>query len=84
MEAQDYVRGIKAKGLTQAQIEEKTGIPQPTISKIERGEVKDVMSKTYRAIKALYDELYGDPCSGESLRTPSNNPGERAADRGEA
>ncbi len=58
MEAQDYVLAIKAKGLTQAKIEERTGVPQPTVSKIERGAVEDVMSKTYRALKALHDELY--------------------------
>lgn len=58
MEAQDYVLAIKAKGLTQAQIEERTGVPQPTVSKIERGAVEDVMSKTYRALQSLYEELH--------------------------
>jgi transcriptional regulator with XRE-family HTH domain len=57
MEAKDYVLALKERGLTQMQIEEITGIPQPTISKIERGDVSDVMSKTYRALKAAYDDL---------------------------
>lgn len=57
MEAKDYVLALKERGLTQVQIEEITGIPQPTISKIERGDVADVMSKTYRALKAAYDTL---------------------------
>lgn len=57
MEAIDYVEAIRAHGLTQSQITEKTGIPQPTISKIERGEVSDVMSKNYRALQTLYEEL---------------------------
>jgi transcriptional regulator with XRE-family HTH domain len=57
MEAQDYVLAIRSEGLTQAQIAERTGIPQPTISKIERGEVKDVMSKNYRALQALHAEV---------------------------
>ena len=54
MEAKDYVLALKDKGLTQAQIGEGCGIPQPTISKIERGEVSDVMSKSYRALQTLY------------------------------
>lgn len=57
MEARDYVLALKQNGMTQVQIEERTGIPQPTISKIERGDVADVMSKTYRALKATYDEV---------------------------
>lgn len=57
MEAKDYVLAIKAHKLTQEQIAERTGIPQPTISKIERGDVKDVMSRNYRALQALHTEL---------------------------
>jgi len=59
MEAKDYVLAIRARGLTQTEVAEKTGIPQPTLSKIERGDVKDVMSKNYRALQALHDELVG-------------------------
>ena len=54
MEAQDYVLSLKGMGLTQTQISEATGIPQPTISKIERGDVVDVMSRTYRALQHLH------------------------------
>lgn len=57
MEAKDYVAAIRAFGLTQDQISEKTGIPQPTISKIERGDVADVMSRNYRALQTLLSEL---------------------------
>lgn len=57
MEAQDYVAAIRRKGLTQREIAEKTHIPQPTISKIERGDVNDVMSRNYRALQTLLDEL---------------------------
>jgi len=60
MEARDYVLALKQSGLTQIQIEECTGIPQPTISKIERGDVADVMSKTYRALQAAYEELQSE------------------------
>ena len=57
MEAKDYVIELQEKGLTQTQIAEATGIPQPTISKILRGEVADVMSKSYRALQALAKKL---------------------------
>lgn len=58
MEAKDYLSVIRERGkLTQAQVAERTGIPQPTISKIERGDVADVMSRNYRSLQALYEEL---------------------------
>jgi transcriptional regulator with XRE-family HTH domain len=63
MEAKDYVAAIRAHGLTQAQIAERTGIPQPTISKIERGDVSDVMSRNYRALQALTAELAQPPAN---------------------
>lgn len=59
MEAKDYVLALKEKGLTQVQIGEGSGIPQPTISKIERGDVSDVMSKNYRALQSLYEKVMG-------------------------
>lgn len=55
MEAKELVLAIRAHGLTQSQIAERTGIPQPTISKIERGDVQDVMSRSYRALQALLE-----------------------------
>lgn len=57
MEAKDYVDAIRKHGLTQEQIAAKTGIAQPTISKIERGEVSDVMSRNYRSLQSLYKTL---------------------------
>lgn len=64
MEAKDYLQTIRVKHkLTQAQVSERTGIPQPTVSKIERGDVSDVMSKTYLALRALHDELEAQPAA---------------------
>ena len=57
MEAKDYLMAIRDRGLTQVQVAERTGIHQPTISKIERGDVSDVMSRNYRALQDLHDEL---------------------------
>jgi hypothetical protein len=57
MEAQDYVLALKQLKLTQVQISEGTGIPQPTISKIERGCVSDVMSRHYRALQSFHEKL---------------------------
>jgi transcriptional regulator with XRE-family HTH domain len=54
MEAQDYVKQLLAAGLTQTVIAERSGIPQPTISKIARGDVTDVMSRNYRKLQALH------------------------------
>lgn len=70
MEARDHLQAIRAHKLTQAQIAERTGIPQPTISKIERGEVKDVMSSSYRALQRLHAEL--ETGSGHHSQEPAH------------
>lgn len=57
MEAQELLKEIRKRGLTQVQVSERTGITQPTISKLERGDVSDVMGRHYMALLALYDEL---------------------------
>lgn len=73
MEARDYIAAIRVHGLTQAQIAIKTGIPQPTISKIERGDVSDVMSRNYRALQALLAELEcGKPIAAISQTATEN------------
>lgn len=59
MEARDYVTALIEAGLTQQQIAERVDIPQPTISKIARGDVKDVLSRNYRRLQALHDEVLG-------------------------
>lgn len=56
MEARDFVLDLQRWGLTQTQIAEKSGIPQPTISKIARGDVEDVLSRNYRSLEAVHRE----------------------------
>lgn len=57
MEAQKYLISIRSHGLTQAEVSEKTGISQPTISKIERGSVKDVRGTTLLLLQQLHAAL---------------------------
>jgi len=57
MEAKDYLAAIRRKGLTQMQISAKTGITQSAISKIERGDVSDVRSSSYRSLQELYKTI---------------------------
>lgn len=57
MEAKDYVTELLAAGLTQTKIAERTGIPQPTISKVFRGDVDDVLSRNYRRLLDLHAEV---------------------------
>lgn len=59
MEAKDFIAALIGNGWTQQQIAERTGIPQPTLSKVVRGDVKDVMSRNYRQLQALYVEVTG-------------------------
>lgn len=57
MEAKDYIAALVEHGLTQSQIAERTGIQQPTLSKVLRGDVADVLSRNYRKLQALHAEL---------------------------
>jgi len=57
MNAQDFLRQVRAYGLTQVQVAERTGIPQSTISKIERGAVRDVLARNYIALETLLKQL---------------------------
>ena len=72
MEAKDYVLGIRKHGLTQAQIATETRIPQPTVSKIERGDVSDVMSRNYRALQALHQRLEVSANAFQILQSPTD------------
>ena len=55
MEPRELVQALRDSGLTQVQIEERTGIPQPTLSKILRGKVDDVLSANYRRLLAAHE-----------------------------
>ena len=55
MKARELVQALRAMGLTQKQIQERTGIPQPTVSKIGLGRVRDVMSRHYLALLTAYE-----------------------------
>lgn len=60
MEARDYVLALIELGLTQTVIAERTGIPQPTVSKVARGDVADVLSRNYRKLQALHEEVLAE------------------------
>jgi transcriptional regulator with XRE-family HTH domain len=57
LEPRELVLAIKAAGLTQQQIKDKTGISQSTISKIERGAHADVRARTYRSLVDLHQQV---------------------------
>lgn len=56
MEARDFVVDLIGAGMTQSQIAERIGVQQATISKIARGDVRDVMSRSYRKLADLHAE----------------------------
>jgi transcriptional regulator with XRE-family HTH domain len=78
MEARDFVVQLRAWGLTQAQIAERSGIPQPTISKIFRGEVKDVLSQNYRNLQAVHAEEASKQPIPPTGPPPGTDPGQHA------
>ncbi|SCX64842.1 Helix-turn-helix [Variovorax sp. EL159] len=56
MKPRELVLALRAMGLTQKQIQERTGIPQPTVSKIGLGRVNDVMSRHYLALLHAHEQ----------------------------
>ncbi len=77
MKPQELVLALRAMGLTQKQIQKRTGIPQPTISKIGRYGDRDVMLRTYDALLAAYEQqLKEGPVEPRSGR---GRPGSRPA-----
>ena len=61
MQAKELLAEIRANGMTQAAVAKETGIPQSTISKIERGAVNDVMSRNYQALQKLRSAILRRP-----------------------
>lgn len=72
MEARDFIAGLVERGWTQAQIAERTGIPQPTLSKVLRGDVADVLSRNYRKLQALHIEVFGTATKPEASGAPAH------------
>ncbi|GEM_PF-771019 len=73
----ELVQALRAMGLTQKQIEARTGIPQPTISKIGLGRVRDVMSRHYLALLKVYEqEVTGQLVQPARVYTPRKRAGE--------
>lgn len=56
MDPREIAQALIDSGLTQVQIAERTGIPQPTLSKLLRGDVQDVLSRNYLKLLAAHDE----------------------------
>lgn len=75
MKPRELVLALRAMGLTQKQIEKRTGIPQPTVSKIGLGRVRDVMSRHYVALLDAYQEVQREAAlhPAPMLRHPSRS-----------
>ena len=71
MEARELVAALIQGGMTQVEIAGRTEIPQPTISKILRGDVKDVMSRNYRKLLALHQERSSDEPGAPAVPEPA-------------
>lgn len=67
MEANEIIKDLIDRGLTQAAIADRVGVKQPAISKVLRGETEDVLSATYRRLLALHAEVCG---TKDALDTP--------------
>ncbi len=68
MEARDFISDLTKAGMTQAQIAERVGLVQATVSKIARGDVNDVMSRSYRRLAALHAEVVKSANGGTTER----------------
>lgn len=79
MEARDFVTDLQSWGLTQAQIAERTGIPQPTVSKIFRGDVEDVLSRNYRSLQTVHAEVLATRKAAEAAAGQNQDSSEASA-----
>jgi hypothetical protein len=77
----ELVQALRGSGMTQQQIEARTGIPQSTNSKIEREQIKDVLSHRYLALQQLYAEEFPDAGCHCAPRSPENHPHQRSTDK---
>ena len=59
MDTQNKLNKIISTGLTQKEISEKTGVSQPTVSRIARGIHIDIKASTDNSISALYTDIFG-------------------------
>jgi predicted transcriptional regulator len=66
MKPRELVLALRAMGLTQKQIQERTGIPQPTVSKIGLGRVRDVMSRHYVALLGAYEQQMKEQATAQA------------------
>jgi transcriptional regulator with XRE-family HTH domain len=57
LEPAGFVTDLLEAGLTQEQIATRAGVHQTTVSKLARGDTKDVYSRTYRALQSLHTEI---------------------------
>lgn len=75
MDPQQLVHALLRMGLTQAEIAAHAGLAQSTVSKVARGAVRDVLSRSYLQLKALYDEMSAaQPVPSEVIRTQGAPP----------
>ena len=66
MKPRELVLALRAMGLTQKQTQERTGIPQPTVSKIGLGRVRDVMSRHYVALLGAYEQQMKEQATAQA------------------
>lgn len=57
MDAQEIIGALRAKGLSQRVIAERTGLSQGAISHIETGRRKDVKSSTEKLLLAALEDV---------------------------
>lgn len=78
MEARDFVRDLIDSGMPQQGIADRTGISQPTLSKVFRSAATDMMSRNYRKLQALHAEVCGAPEEKARRAMPCLNGGATA------
>lgn len=69
MEPRELIQALIAKGLTQVQIGDRIDIGQAGVSKLARGAVCDINSRSYRRLQALHTEVVLNGAFFHRLRT---------------
>lgn len=63
MEPRDLIQQLLSAGFTQQRISVEVGVAQSTISKLLRGDVSDMLSRSYRRLVAFHAENMAKPAA---------------------
>lgn len=79
MDAKQLLAEIRGSGLTQVEVAQAIGVSQGTVSKIERGQTKDLKANTYLALLNLHKSKVAGSVEKPTIVANAPHPATQAA-----